>query len=73
MEYICLRDCFVHNRFHYKGKVYDLPLGESPKNFKPTMAIEEALNPPPEEPTQAEVIEPPKAEAKTKKKKKKAR
>jgi len=65
MEYICLRDCFVHSRYHYAGKTYDLPPGESPKNFKPTMSLEEALKPPEETP------ELPKTEAKPKKKHKK--
>ena len=35
MQYLCLRDCFVHNRFHYEGKTYELAEGENPKNFKP--------------------------------------
>ena len=60
MEYICLRDCFVHDTFHYEGKTYNLPPGESPKNFKPVLPVEEALNPPQDKPE---------TEAKPKKKK----
>ena len=67
MEYICLRDCFVHDTFHYEGNTYNLPPGEDPKNFKPVIPIEEALNPPQDEPS----TEPAK-EAKPKKKKKKS-
>lgn len=35
-SWLCLRDCFVYDRFHYEGKVYDLPdrIEKSPKNFR---------------------------------------
>lgn len=34
--WLCLRDCFTYNRYHYKGRVYDLPDNGaiSPKNFR---------------------------------------
>lgn len=72
MEYICLRDCFVHNRYHVKGKNYNLPPGEDSKNFKPVIPIEEALNPPEETESPPEPVKETKTEAKPKKKKKKA-
>lgn len=36
-QYICQRDCFVWNRYHYKDRVYELKdgLDISPKNFLP--------------------------------------
>lgn len=36
MQYICLRDCFVNDRLHSKGEVYELPddFPKSEKNFK---------------------------------------
>ena len=71
MEYLCLRDCFVHNRYHYAGKVYNLPPDEDSKNFKPIIPVEEALKPPETSEPSPEPSEPPKAEAKPKKKKNK--
>jgi len=62
MQYLCLRDCFVHSRYHSKGKVYDLPEGEDSKNFSPIEEISEVTEP---------SLEPPKTEAKPKKKKNK--
>jgi len=36
MNYICLRDCYVGDRFRRQGEIYDLPddMEKSPKNFR---------------------------------------
>ena len=37
MEYKCLRNCYVDDRFFYGGDVYDLPdeMFKDAKNFQP--------------------------------------
>ena len=36
MQYLCLRDCYVNDRFWQKGEAYELPdeMEKSEKNFK---------------------------------------
>ena len=34
-KYQCIRDCFAYDRFHYEGRVYELPdVAKSPRNFR---------------------------------------
>lgn len=67
-KYICLRDCFVDNFYHYKDRTYDIPEGKpvSPKNFKligePKPVAEDEPKPIPDAPQSA--TEPSKEEAK---------
>ena len=50
MKFLCLRDCYVNDRFWHQGEVYELPeaMEKSEKNFKP---IEEPIPDAPELPT----------------------
>ena len=34
-KYLCLRDCFAWDRFHYEGRTYELTdVAKSPRNFR---------------------------------------
>lgn len=52
MNYLCLRNCYVQDRLHYKGEVYELPDGFPiyEKNFKPVEGQEPEPTPPADEP-----------------------
>jgi len=56
MKHICLRDCYVNDRFWRRGETYELPeaMEKSPKNFSPV--AEPAPAPVPK--TRPEVIPP---------------
>ena len=42
-KYQCIRDCFVSDRFHYEGRVYEMPdITKSPRNFR---LVEEVVEP----------------------------
>ena len=47
MKYICLRNCFVNDRFHHQGETYELPddMRKSEKNFRPLEQPEPAPAP----------------------------
>ena len=42
-KYLCLRDCFAWDRFHYEGRTYELSdITKSPRNFR---LVEEVVEP----------------------------
>ena len=45
MKYLCLRDCYVYDRFWHQGETYELPddMEKSEKNFKPVELPEPEL------------------------------
>ena len=50
MKYICLRNCYVNDRFWHQGEVYELPddMVKSEKNFKPVSDVPESPTSPAE-------------------------
>ena len=47
-KYLCLRDCFAWDRFHYEGRTYELTdVAKSPRNFRLVRLAEEIVETPP--------------------------